>query len=624
MRMHGYAVMLPLLFLALPAISQDFILQGCYWSCPEDSPETPADSATLQFWISRMESQAPELAYAGFSFLWLPALQPNSPPALQQLLKSLEKNGIYPIAELETGPDSLSLQQQIHRLDEQFRVAAYSLHSRRQLNAASIARELNQLSRQGKLLKLLVANIPYYNDPQKLGDWVAEVIRNQSDESRSEIDPRVYDYPLREAIRRASVDTAYDVRFIFERSIRDASAISGFNIVTLVNHPFYKNQNGKAGDWDDPLANPMLGYAYTLTNNQIGLPTVSYGDYYGDESELDEYLNYKPLREQIAQLIQAHKDYIYGAIGVEYLNRFETEKASYYPSGKKGVDASRALLFQIDGTNTPAGQRNQPAGNKDVIVAINFADDTLRVVQEVNLSNVRIGDVFTDVLGESLSPKMKVAAMDSAYRIPNSVYLVLPPRSYSLWVQGRASQIVPSRISLAVDAFTDYIELNWDVPYERKTLGYELERSVNGKQFEKLASFRSMDNSDEGASYLYIDKDVYPNEDLYYRVKLIDIEGGVEYSAVEKTILKNRELSFELLEGPRQWVKTIKVKSNYESQAELSVFDAKGAKVIQRTERIRKGENLANVDLSQLPAGVYILHFTIPPGKEWTKRLVKQ
>lgn len=624
MKMRVTAVLFALLLPAGKVLSQDFIMQGCYWSCPEDSPQAPIDSATLSFWISRMESQAPELAYTGFSFLWLPALQPGSPAKIQQLLASLEKNGIHPIAEVEIGADSLSLPQQAQRLDKQFQVAAYSLHSPRQINAAAIARELNQLSRQGLLPKLIVANLPFYNEPEKLGGWASEVIRNLSAEARPEIDPRVYDYPLREAIRRATTDTAYDARYIFERSIRDATATSGFNIITLVNHPFYKNQNGKAGDWDDPIDSPMLGYAYTLTNNQIGLPTVFYGDYYGRESELDNYFNKKPLREQIGQLIRAHKEYIYGSIGVEYLNRFDTDKASYYPSAAKGVDASSVLLFQIDGTNTPAGQRNQPPGHKDVIVAINFAYDTLHVIQEINPSNLRPGDVFTDILGESLSPKLQVAENDPQYEVPNSVRIVLPPRSFCLWVQGSATQIVSSRINLAVDAFADYVELNWEVAYERQALGYELERSVNGGQFKRVASFRPLDNSDESASYLYIDKDVFPEEQLYYRVKLLDSEGGFEYSAVEKTRLKNRELSFELLEGPRQGEKAIKVKSNYSTKGEISVYDGKGNRVFYRSPTIRKGENLTAIDLSGLPAGIYLLHFSTAQGKTWVKRVVKQ
>lgn len=604
---------------ALPAMGQDFIMQGCYWNCPEDSPQAPIDSATLSFWIKRMEKQAPELSHSGFSFLWLPSIQANSPLEIQHLLSSLEKSGIQPIAELDLGVDSLSLPQQARDLNRQFNLNAFSLHAKRGLNAATTAKEINQLVLQGKQPKLIAANLPYYNDPKKMGEWAAEVISKLSPQAQQEIDPRVYDLSLREALRRAVADTAFDVRNVFARSIRDASALSGFNIITLVNHPAYKNQNGKTGDWDDPIADPLPGYAYILTNNQIGLPTVYYGDYYGAESELEDYLNKKPLKGKIDQLIKAHKTYIYGSVSIEYLNRFDTDKASHFLAG----NAHRTLLFQMDGSATSAGRGSQPAGNKDVIVAINFSNDTLAVVHEINMSNVSVGDVFTDVLGGSLSPIMRVAALDSAHQIPNAVYLVLPPHAYSIWVQGRASTVVSSRVSLAASAQTDYVELNWDVAYESNALGYEVERSVNGRAFKKLAGFRSLNDGPQSAAYLYIDKDVFPNEELSYRVKLLNREGGFEYSPVEKTRLRKPELSFELIEGTRQWEKIVRVKSNYEAQADLLVFNAKGDKVLSRKEVIRKGDNLAKLDLSGLPSGVYFIHFSTSTGKDWTQRLVK-
>ena len=82
------------LLLCCPAMSQDFVLQGCYWSCPEDDPNMEVDSATLQFWVSRMNDQAPELSHAGFSYLWLPSLRKNSPEAVRSLMEGLQQTDI--------------------------------------------------------------------------------------------------------------------------------------------------------------------------------------------------------------------------------------------------------------------------------------------------------------------------------------------------------------------------------------------------------------------------------------------------------------------------------------------------------------------------------------------------
>ena len=141
-----------------------------------------------------------------------------------------------------------------------------------------------------------------------------------------------------------------------------------------------------------------------------------------------------------------------------------------------------------------------------------------------------------------------------------------------------------------------------------------------------MLSFRSppVGQGEESASYLYIDKDIFLNEQLEYRIKMLDKEGGYEYSPPVKTRLKDKELSFELHEGPGEWMKTIRVKSNYGARAEVELFDAKGTRVFQRTESIQKGSNLSELDLSRLPNGVYYLSFSVGAGKAWSRRLVKQ
>ena len=191
-----------------------------------------------------------------------------------------------------------------------------------------------------------------------------------------------------------------------------------------------------------------------------------YADYFGMESEADLYLDKAPLKEAIDQLIKTNKQYIYNSTSVEYLNHINTERASKYFSSEDGVDATRCLIYQIDGSNTPAGLAHQPKGRKDVLVAINFSDDTLKILQEINLSNVEANDIFTDILGFSNSPKMKITE-DSVLQIPNAVYIELPPKAYSIWVQGNESPVLAEFIEFSAEAYEDFIEISWEIPSEK-------------------------------------------------------------------------------------------------------------------------------------------------------------
>lgn len=606
--------------LGLPlAHAQDFIMQGCYWSCPDQAPGSLPDSATLSFWIDRMSDQSPGLAYAGFTHLWLPNLTADAPPSIQKLLDKLKEQGIRTVAEITPQKDSTGgLQAQMLRLNDSLQVHSFSVSEKDDLTAKAYAKAINNIYQQGIKPEVLIKGSPTFNRNGYLEKWIVEVLRQLPAEVQADLSPRVYDYGLRETLRKSSVDASFDARLVFERSIRDRSPVSGYNIVTLVNHPAYKDQDGKADSRDDIIADPLLGYAYILTNNQIGLPTVFYGDYFGGQSELDGYLDKEPLLKPITQLIKAHREFIFNSTSIEYLNQRGTDKLAFYESG----DSTRTLIYQIEGNSTPAGLANYPTGNKDVIVAINFSQDTLRLTQELNMANVEAGDYFTDILNQSLMPKADIIAYDSAHQVPNAVRLSLAPRSYSIWVQGRASQVVPSLVELTANAQSDYVELTWETAYERQVLGYEIERAVAGRPFQKLGTIRAMDSGDASASYLYLDKDVFPNEQLTYRIKVLDTEGGYEYSPEENTRLKAHKLNFELLDSSRPNEKAVRVISNYRGEAELKVIDASGKEVFARSQSLKRGENLTRVDLSKLPSGVYFLSFSTEQQRRWSAKIV--
>ena len=605
--------------------AQDVIIQGCYWSCPEDDPNSPIDSSSLVFWVDKMKKQSPALAHAGFTHIWLPSLQTAPPVVVKPLIDNLKDQGITPIAALTINRDSISaFLPLVQQLDSTLDINAYSIASPKTIEPEKIATALNSFYQDEQPVDLLVAEIPLSQFAGSPSKWVNTTSQYLNFQPQLEQQPRIYDFSLREALRLACSSTEYDARLLFNNSIRDASSLSGFNIVTLINHPTFKNQNGKEGDFDDPVEDPLLAYAYLLTNNQLGLPAVFYGDYYGDQSDVEGYDEAPSLEEEIDQLIKAHHDFIFGSTAVEYLNRIGSDKQWKSINPDIPVDSSGFVLFQLDGTYTPAGRQNEPPGNKDVLVGINFSYDTLYLQHEINLSNLQKEDFFTDVIGNAFETQSPLSILDSTTMEYNAVNIGLPPRSYAIWIQGRATAVVPSRIQLSAEGTDNLIEVSWDAAYESNTLGYELERSVNGKRFEKLVSYKAISASDDPASYVFLDQDVYPNELLYYRVKLLDQEGGYEYSAVKTAKLFKRDLNFELVDHPTQdWKKLLIINSNATADGLIEAYNAKGELVIKQAQSIKKGETISNIDMTALPQGVYFIDFKINEKQWWSTRIAK-
>ncbi len=244
-----------------------------------------------------------------------------------------------------------------------------------------------------------------------LKNWVDQVYSFMDADTKSAITPRVFDFSLFYALKDASDTYGYDARNVFNSSLVDAEGMSGFNVVTFVNnHDLAKEGNDIQND-------PVLAYAYILTNNQLGLPTVFYPDYY--------QINGFPrggLKKQIDGLISLHKKYIYGASSRDYLSRIGTPYNQTFTSGFN----TTTLIYQL--MNIPTGQ--------DVIVGINYAGgtDTLKVLQEINTTNIANGEVFVNMIDNNFSTYSKINAN-------NEILIELPPRSYSLWVQGVLAEI---------------------------------------------------------------------------------------------------------------------------------------------------------------------------------------
>lgn len=265
---------------------------------------------------------------------------------------------------------------------------------------------LNYMDAQAIIPPVFVGEYYDYN-PFALKGWVDNVKSGMTPSAQQSIQPRLFDFALQGSLKEACDNTGgFDVRNIFQNGMVDGAGASGFDVVSFVNNHDFRNAS-QSCDVD-----PILAYSYILTNNAVGLPCVYYPDY---------YLNNGSYKTKIDELIDLHKKFIFNTSFREYLNRFGTPFSSSYIQSS----ADKCLIYQLSG-----GGNASCLPNKDVIVAINFGSTTLKVDQQINTNSPfhsSIGDTLRDILGNSNFP----------YALVNNtgkIYIELPPRSYSVWV----------------------------------------------------------------------------------------------------------------------------------------------------------------------------------------------
>jgi hypothetical protein len=77
------------------------------------------------------------------------------------------------------------------------------------------------------------------------------------------------------------------------------------------------------------------------------------------------------------------------------------------------------------------------------------------------------------------------------------------------------------------------INVSWKVDNETEIARYELERSANGRDFEKINTQVALANNGSSSNYAYPDEDPLET-DNFYRVRSIGIDARTQYSAIVK------------------------------------------------------------------------------------------
>ncbi len=170
------------------------------------------------------------------------------------------------------------------------------------------------------------------------------------------------------------------------------------------------------------------------------------------------------------------------------------------------------------------------------------------------------------------------------------------------------------------------VVLDWATATEVNNEKFEIERSTDGKTFEKIAEVKGSGNTKVKQEYVYYDTalPLHGFDQLYYRLKQIDYDGAYEYSPVGSVRNTLPQVS-NVKVSPNPFRDHIKVEIQASENADvnLSVFDLHGLVVYATSQSISAGSNsIALEGLGHLKAGIY---FIVASGKgvSHKERIVK-
>lgn len=175
----------------------------------------------------------------------------------------------------------------------------------------------------------------------------------------------------------------------------------------------------------------------------------------------------------------------------------------------------------------------------------------------------------------------------------------------------RSAQTLPVSITNFSAALRNKkAQLNWTTASELNNSGFEIEKSINGKDFSsigKIASKALNGNSTSTIDYSFEDIKLSAGNN-YYRLRQIDKDGKASISNIE--VINNPFTSSfvaNVLGNPVRDNVVFNVKSSVNRNIQINITNASGALLLTRKQNINAGENNFSFPVNQLPNGILFI-----------------
>jgi hypothetical protein len=145
------------------------------------------------------------------------------------------------------------------------------------------------------------------------------------------------------------------------------------------------------------------------------------------------------------------------------------------------------------------------------------------------------------------------------------------------------------------------VNLQWQTANEYNFARFIVEKSIDGNSFAEAGVVNA-----KGSGAIYDFVTPLQNKRIYFRLKIVDIDGKYTYSKV--LVINNSSANLQLLVFPNPTSKNLIVKhSNSNAGATLKVVTTNGVSVM--TQYVKENSTQTVIDINQLAVGFYLMVF---------------
>jgi hypothetical protein len=160
-------------------------------------------------------------------------------------------------------------------------------------------------------------------------------------------------------------------------------------------------------------------------------------------------------------------------------------------------------------------------------------------------------------------------------------------------------------IKFQAQAVTEGNLLTWESATEINTSHFDIERSNDGKLFEKIGTTEAQGKA---ANYNFLDKaPLWGIGGLYYRLKINDLDGKTDYSKIVTLSQKAKGLTAKAYPNPAHDILTVDIGVEKKSDVTIELKDILGRTIWQSKAENTEGSLSLPIPLADVANGSYLL-----------------
>ncbi len=235
-----------------------------------------------------------------------------------------------------------------------------------------------------------------------------------------------------------------------------------------------------------------------------------------------------------------------------------------------------------------------------------------------------IGWSYAPAAGQEGASSIGFAVVSSIALRPVDNRLLIGTHGYGMW-----ATTISSTVPVILTAFKGTLQnnktalLQWTTSSENNSKHFELEKSIDGISYRKIATMAAAGNSSITRNYNYADREPL-TEKSYYRLKSVDLDNDFKVSNVVLLKLSGVKQDMQVLGNPfKNNTLVVRFVKSIDSKGELRLTDMSGR--LMARQNVGQGQQVITFNLpsGKLSTGVYLLEAVIG-NEKFVTRVLKE